>query len=205
MWKVWLRGASEEELVDRARWAYDRLIDLHRWLVGHDDARALQEANEDVTFVYVDDYGSRWHGMIEWNAARQEARLVNRHSEDEPVWIDWTDGKSFRDEFFQDSHYDDLLDDHWFKLMLEQRFIDSNDIDWTPMRILRGWSEKSPDNMKYMERMIRKFNTTGRSDCEERWVMSFHVPEVVRLGDVQILDAMTNVDSEAWYGSEGEN
>lgn len=201
MWKVWLKGASEKELVARAKWAYDKLIDLHRWLVGFDDARALREANEDVTFVYVDDYGSRWHGMIEWNAARQEARLVNRRSEDEPVWINWTDGKSFRNEFFQDSHCDELLDDRWFKLMLEQRFIGGWCIDEVSLRMLRGEWKKDKE---HLAQALLQFNTTGRANCQERWVMPFHVPEVIRLGDVQILDAMTNVDSEAWYGSENK-
>lgn len=202
MWKVWLKGASEKELVTKAKWAYDKLIDLHRWLVGHDDAKALQEANEDVIFVYVDDYGSRWHGMIEWNAARQEARLVNKNSDDEPVWIDWADGKSFRDEFFQDGHYDDLLDDHWFKLMLEQRFIPGWEIDQVSLRMLRGEWKKDKE---HLAQALLKFNTTGRANCEERWVMPFRVTEVIRLGDVQILDAMTNVDSEAWYGNEGKD
>lgn len=201
MWKVWLRGASEKELVTRARWAYDKLIDLHRWLVGHDDARALREANEDVTFVYVDDYGSRWHGMIEWNAARQEARLVNRRSEDEPIWIGWTDGKSFKDEFFENGYYDELLDDHWFKLMLEQRFIGAWCIDEVSLRMLRGeWKM----DKEHLAQALLQFNTTGRANCEERWVMSFRVPEVVRLGNVQILDAMTNVNFEVWYGNEDE-
>lgn len=196
-----MKGASETELVTKAKWAYDKLIDLHRWLVGHDDAKALKEANEDVTFVYMDDYGSRWHGMIEWNAARQEARLVNRRSEDEPIWIDWTDGESFRNEFFQDGHYDELLDDHWFKLMLEQRFIGSWHIDDVTLRMIIG---KAKLSLGHVAAELGKFNTTGRLDGEERWVMPFHVPEVIRLGDVQILDAMTNVDSEAWYGSENK-
>lgn len=46
--------------------------------------------------------------------------------------------------------------------------------------------------------------TKAKWAYEERWVMPFHVPEVIRLGDVQILDAMTNVDTEAWYESENK-
>ena len=168
----------------------------------HDDAKALQEANEDVIFVYVNDYGSRWHGMIEWNAARQEARLVSKNCDDEPVWIDWTDEESFRDEFFENGYYDELLDDYWFKLMLKQRFIPSWEIDQVSLRMI---IEKEKLSLGHLTAELEKFNTTGRSDCEERWVMSFRVPEVIRLEDVQILDAMTNVDYEAWYGSEGEN
>lgn len=203
MWKVWLKGASEEELASRAQWAYEKLRQLHSWLVGNDDAKALEEAGEDVRFVYVDDYNdSKWEGLIEWNAAQRKARLVAYGDTYEPIWIDLEDGKEFWEQLFRDSHYDELLDDYWWKLMLEQRFIDSACLDEESLRMLRG---ESKIDMKHLEQTLRPFDTRSCVGCEERWVMPFWMPNVVCMGRVKILDALTNVNYEIWYGFENKD
>ena len=65
--------------------------------------------------------------------------------------------------------------------MLEQRFIESWHIDDVTLRMV---IEKAKLSLGHVAAELGKFNTTGHTNCEERWVMPFHAPEVIRLGDV---------------------